>query len=125
MDIKIQFSGDLGKALKEYPDKLVKNLHRGSKRSASLVEDYAKLNHRYTDRTGRLTKSILGTAKPLEVVLTLLDDGQPLGTKYGKYVHSGQGSWGSDKFIEKSIERNEKKIFANWQRAIDETNKDF
>ena len=119
------YSFKFTKAMNNYPKNLVKHLTRGSKRSASLVEDYARQNHRFTTREGDLVKSIIASALALEVKLKLQDEGEPFGTKYGKYVHDGQRSWGADKFIPMSMERNKKQVFRNWERAIDEANKEF
>lgn len=119
---------DIEKAFKDYPKDLVKNLRLASKRSAGLVEDYARQNHRYKDRKGDLTKSIIGFSEFNEVKLVLGDKGNAygtFGTNYGKWVHNGHGSWGADKFIFRSMKKNKEKIFKNWQRAIDETNKGF
>tara|TARA_R110001592_G_scaffold201850_1_gene451053 strand:+ start:4146 stop:4526 length:381 start_codon:yes stop_codon:yes gene_type:complete len=116
---------ELEEAIDKYPDRLAKNLRLASKRSAGLVEDYASQNHRYKDRTTRLTKSIIGYSQANEVKLVLGDEGSNFGTEYGKYIHQGFGSWGADKFIPNSISKNKEKIFKNWQRAIDETNKGF
>ena len=116
---------DIEKALRDYPKDLLKNLRLASKRSAGLVEDYARQNHRYKDRIGNLTKSIIGYSQFNEVKLVLTDVGNDFGTEYGKYIHEGFYSWGADKFIPKSIRKNKDKIFKNWQRAIDETNKGF
>ena len=124
LEFKVDMS-ELEKAFDKYPDKLAKNLRLASKRSAGLVEDYARQNHRYQDRTTRLTKSIIGYSQANEVKLILGDEGSNFGTEYGKYVHSGHGSWGADKFIFRSMKKNKEKIFKNWQRAIDETNKGF
>ena len=140
---------DFKKAMKEYPEDLVKELRKSSKKSASTVERGAKQSHRFTTRTGRLVKSIKGyggvtASVPAEgflgrlkeffkggrkvnafVELVLHDEGHPLGTEYGKYVHEGQRSWSPDKFIEKSMSKNKRKILEGWSKAIDKANRKF
>ena len=126
MDFNIEMDfKEFEKAIRDYPKNLVKNLHRASKQSSARVEDYARQNHRFTTRTGNLVKSILGGASPFEVSLTLHDEGSNFGTEYGKYVHSGHGSWQPDRFIFKSIEKNKNLVLKNWQIAIDKTNEEF
>jgi len=129
VEVEIKMEGFL-KALKDYPTDMSKNLRIASKREASRVELDAKKTHRFTTRTGRLVKSIKGYGDSKVggrtfVSLILHDEGHQLGTKYGKYVHNGQRSWGADKFIEKSMERNKGKIYKAWQAAIDKTSKGF
>lgn len=137
---------DFNRSMNKYADDSERELRIASKRSASIVEEVAKKEHRFTTRTGRLVKSIKGTGNASQVggifqkakklisgktdigafvELKLLDEGSPLGTEYGKYVHNGQRSWGADKFIEKAIEKNERIIFSNWQKAVDTANKRF
>ncbi len=140
---------DFEQSLKRYPEDLVNELRKSSKRSASTVEQGAKQSHRFTTRTGRLVKSIkgyggvtasvpskgfLGRLKELLrggkkvnafVELVLHDEGHPLGTEYGKYVHEGQRSWSPDKFIESSMDRNKRKILEGWNKAISIANRKF
>jgi hypothetical protein len=140
---------DFKKAIKEYPEDLVKELRKASKRSASIVEDEAKQNHRYTTRLGNLRDSVKGyggvTASVLKegifkrlkellkfgmgakayVELVLHDEGHPLGTEYGKYIHEGFKSWGADKFIDKSMAKHQMTIIRNWREAIDKANRKF
>lgn len=144
-------SRDFERSLKKYPEDLTKELRRASKRSASVVEEYAKQNHRFTTRTGTLVKSIkayggvgvdvvsrkgffgkvgdalFGKNKKANgyVNLVLHDEGQPLGTKYGKYVHQGHGSWGADRFIDNAVNKHVRMIHAAWNRAFDNANKRF
>ena len=142
---------DFNRALKVYPENLTKELRRASKRSASVVESTAKDKHRFTTRTGKLVKSIKGyggvgaikesrsgflgkivdkifdirSDASAYVNLVLHDEGHPMGTQYGKYVHQGQRSWGADKFIDSSMKNNIATIKSNWARAINKANKDF
>ena len=140
---------DFNKAIKEYPDDLVKELRKASKRSASIVEDEAKQNHRYTTRLGNLRDSVKGyggvTASVLKegifkrlkelfkfgkgakayVELVLHDEGHPLGTEYGKWIHEGFKSWSPDRFIDKSMNKHQMTIIRNWSEAIDKANRKF
>ena len=126
MSFKMEFNvGDFEQSFKSYPKNLVKHLTRASKTSAFKVEDQARQNHRFTTRTGRLVKSIIGLGTAFEVKLTLENEGANFGTEYGKYVHGGHGSWGADRFIFKAMESNEKHILDRWQKAIDRANKEF
>ena len=156
MDVEFKFDGsDFEKALKEYPKDLVTQLRKGSKKSASLVQDYARQNHRFTTRTGRLVKSIRGyggvgyesgrvdgiqTKRPGDqtfigsskdsmasayVELVLHDVTDRQGTQYGKWIHEGFHTWGEDKFIGKSINNNKAQIMVNWELAIDKANRKF
>jgi len=150
--IEFKFNArDFEKAMKDYPENLTRELRRASKRSASVVESTAKDQHRFTTRTGRLVKSIKGyggvgliqesrrgfvgriadklfgvkSHSSAYVNLDLHDEGQPLGTKYGKYVHEGHGSWGADRFISESVKKNINAIKSNWDKAINAANKRF
>ena len=146
---------DFEKALKEYPKDLVTQLRKGSKKSASTVEHSAKQNHRFTTRTGRLVKSIkgyggvgyesgrvdrvkmgrisdhrlIGSSKDsmasAYVELVLHDEGERLGTKYGKWIHGGFKGWSPDRFIDKGINNNKAQIMVNWELAIDKANRKF
>jgi hypothetical protein len=142
------------RSLEQYPKKLVTELRRASKRSASVVEASAKSTHRFTSRKGDLVKSIKGyggvgytsgegeslgqiRGKKVAVLdsrdslasayveLILHDEGHRLGTKYGKYVHGGFGSWAEDKFIEKAMNSHKAQIQANWDIAISKVNRSF
>jgi len=75
---------------------------------------------------GRL-KELLRGGKKVDafVELVLHDEGHPLGTEYGKYVHEGQRSWSPDKFIESSMDRNKRKILEGWNKAISIANRKF
>jgi hypothetical protein len=134
MAIKFEFNSEqFEKALKDQPELLEKKLRRNSKNMASSVEFGAKRTHRFTTRTGRLVKSIKGYGgigipedpSSAFVSLILHDEGHEVGTSYGKYVHNGQRSWGADRFIEESMQRNHKKILKAWQQAIYAANKEF
>jgi len=131
-------SNNLAKALKELPQQLERELRLASKRVAVKVEKEAKSKHRFTTRTGRLVKSIKGygsasvsdssiTKKKLdtEVRIVLHNEGHPLGTDYGKYVHEGHGSWSPDRFVFDAIERNKKRIINAWDEAIEKVAKGF
>ncbi len=142
------------RSLEQYPKKLITQLRRASKRSASLVEQYARDNHRFKTRNGNLVKSIKGyggvgytsgegeslgqiRGKKVAVLdsrdsmasayveLILHDEGHRLGTEYGKYIHDGFKSWGADKFIEKSMNNHKAQIQANWDIAIEKVNRSF
>ena len=102
MDIEFKFDGsDFEKAVKEYPKDLVTQLRKGSKKSASLVQDYARQNHRFETRSGKLVKSIrgygsarLGRGEDIAMVrLVLHGEDTTLGTEYGKYIHEGFKHW--------------------------------
>ena len=156
MDVEFKFDGsDFEKALKEYPKDLVTQLRKGPKKSASLVQDYARQNHRFTTRSRKLVGSIrgyggvgyesgrvdrvkmgrisdqrlIGSSKDsmasAYVELVLHDEGERLGTKYGKYIHEGFKSWSPDPFIDKGINNNKAQIMVNWELAIDKANRKF
>lgn len=142
LEIKIT-SNTLDQALKKLPFELERELQRASKREAVKVEEVAKSKHRFTTRTGKLVKSIkgyggaevtqskgfLGFGKKsrldTEVRVVLHDEGHPLGTEYGKYVHNGQRSWMPDRFVTDAIERRKNSIMSAWQNAIDKVAKGF
>lgn len=140
---------DFNKAMKDYPEDLVRELRKASKRSASIVEDEAKQNHRYTTRLGNLRDSVKGyggvTASVLKegifkrlkelfklgkcakayVELVLHDEGHSLGTEYGKWIHEGFKSWSPDRFIDKAMTKHQMTIIRNWGEAIDKANRKF
>ena len=132
-NFKIDFNvSDFLDSTKKLDKTMTKELRLASKKSASDVESYAKANHRFTTRSGDLVKSIIGFSNisksgfGAEVGVRAFDDsGNILGTDYGIYVHEGHGSWGADKFIEKALDKNIKKIYARWQKAIDVASKGF
>jgi hypothetical protein len=132
-NFKLDFNvSDFLDATKKLDKAMTKELRLANKRSASDVESYAKANHRFTTRTGRLVKSIVGFSSiaqygfGAEVGVRAFDDsGNILGTDYGIYVHEGHGSWGADKFIDKALAKNLRKIQERWKKAIDVASKDF
>ena len=117
--IRFEYRDSLTKALREFPRETAKQLIRASKRSASQVEQIAKSEHRFKTDTGQLVKSIKSYGTTFEVKLVLHDATHPMGTDYGLYVHEGHGSWGKDQFIDKAMEKGERKIFENWEKAIE------
>ena len=126
MGLEFRFNAkDFEKAMRELPRDLEKELNLASKISAKAIQSDAQNEHRFDTRTGRLVKSIVGYSVAKEVKLVLHDVGHALGTKYGKYVHGGHGSWSADKFIENAMRKNEKNIFKRWQEAINKASKDF
>ena len=139
--ISFEFQSDLGKSLKKFPEELQKELARASKREAVNVESIAKKEHRFKPgRTGRLVKSIKGyggaelskvgrifkkDSIETEVRVVLHDEGHPMGTEYGKYVHNGQRSWAPDPFIQNAIKSNMNRIYSAWEKAINKVAKGF
>jgi len=79
------------------------------------VQKTAQQQHRYTRRSGKLERSVRveTTTKGGSVYL---DDGV---ANYGKYVHEGFRSWGSDKFLENATDNNLRALDADVDRAID------
>lgn len=142
LEVKI-VSNSLESALKKLPEQLERELSLASRRSAISIEKGAKMKHRFTTRTGRLVKSVKGyggaevrqtggflgffkkNSLSTEVRIVLHDEGHPLGTEYGKYVHNGQRSWKPDRFIEEAIERNKQRVQEAWQRAIEKVARGF
>lgn len=59
------------------------------------VKEKAKKEHRYKRRTGNLERSVK-TQETHDGGSVFIDDSQ---APYGKYVHSGHGSWNPDEFL--------------------------
>lgn len=59
------------------------------------IQAYARKNHRFRTRTGKLESSIMQDVRNIIGDIYINEAIAP----YGKYVHEGHGKWAPDKFI--------------------------
>jgi hypothetical protein len=67
------------------------------------VQATAKLHHRYTRRTGKLSNAVVVVRNEHGGEVGINDASAP----YGKYVHEGFKTWAPDKFLDDAAESNE------------------
>lgn len=79
------------------------------------IQEYARAQHRFITRTGRLERSITQDVKDLIGDLYIND----LVAPYGKYVHEGHGTWAPDQFIYDAINAFDKIIQQTLEQAVD------
>ena len=109
----INHIGDSGELLKQKINKYFNEV-------TPVIEQYAKDNHRYQNRTGNLE-----TETKIETVGIDIEGYIGPGAEYGKYVHEGHGTWQPDRFIEEAIDNNMNIIDDALNRAIDDTFKEL
>jgi hypothetical protein len=75
---------------------------------------YARANHRFINRTGRLSKSI-GTvySRKTRTIKTIAK------IHYAKYVINGHGTWAPDRFTSEADAQNTSYIKEQFQDAVD------
>jgi hypothetical protein len=130
---------DFESALNKHEKKLFDNLRIATKRVGSEMELEARNNHpTWTSRSGNLKNSIkyfyrVGKGKGAELKLSLLSENsnKKLGTEYGKYQHDGTKSKNGkvkikgDPWVKRAFSNNVKKLYNEWQEAINKANKEF
>lgn len=109
IDIPKDLSNKLNRILSE-------ELNKCSKELGKYLSDYAKKNHRFDTKSGKLVSSIkykgtLQTGLEIYLDLSIAD--------YGEYIVKGQKTWKSDNFIEQTLIDNESYIIQKIKTAID------
>lgn len=88
LTIEIENAEQVKAALKQFPSMLKEDLYRGFQRIANKEEKILKSTGGFSDRTGRLRRSLYVTA-------TYIPLGLEMGSlaRYAVYVAKGHGTW--------------------------------
>jgi hypothetical protein len=112
----------LDTAVKQMPGRVRAIMGPRMRKAMSIVQTRARQNHRYTSRTGALSRSV--AASVLDSGLTGVVDLRDEIAEYGKYIHEGFKSWQPDPFIydatEASLKDIEEQLTLGIERVINE-----
>lgn len=116
MSISVKYEVPQGMQTK-FNKMLADELKKAEKQIGKLLVSYAKNNHRFESRTGRLEGAIkirgnLNTGLEVYIDLNQAD--------YGRYIVKGQRTWKADKFMEQALSNNESQIQEIMERAVND-----
>lgn len=105
----IEFITNLPKAMED-------SINEAVSITAQKTASYAKTNHRFKSRTGKLLSAIGVKSKDLGYDLTIDNKAQ-----YGLYVHTGHGSWAPDEFMFNAADALSDELDKQLDKAVDQT----
>ena len=105
----------LKKTLNNIPEDLKREIHEQIINSLAEVEEYAKNNHRYKDRTKRLDNAYSTIFIDWNVGKLFLNWAK---APYAVLIHNGFGSWKRDQFLYKALSKLKNKIVKDFEKII-------
>ncbi len=107
MSTTVKVNIDVNKIVKD----IETGIDKGVKEITPKIVEIAKTNHRYKDRTGNLTNSIM--IDQIENGLNLFAK-----QKYGLYIHEGFKTWSPDDWLYDAINDNMDMILNSMNKHI-------